>query len=668
LTPNHVDRKLAAIRVRPTDESIPRFILLLATILAGAILLSCAGRARHANILLITIDTTRADRIGAYGDHRALTPAIDRLALDGVEFCRATSQVPLTLPSHCSMMTGTYPSYHGVRKNGGFALDPYFDTMAEILRDAGYRTGAFLSAFSLNHIYGLTQGFDVYDDVAAGKEFLTKGDVLGTPQMRFPERPAAQTVDSALAWLGGAGNRPVFLWVHLFDPHDPYEPPAPYTKVFADDPYRGEIAAMDREIERLLEAFAARGEQIVVLLADHGESLGDHGESTHGYLLYEPTLHIPLVMGGAARLGRGVIRADIAETIDLLPTLLALLGVEWSAPLQGRDLMAAGAPAESIGYAESLFGKLSYDWSDLRMVRSGDLKYLHGPSPEIYDLSVDPGEGKSLFGESRSDADRLLGQLREILAMKPDLPETAGQVEIGKEEAEALAALGYIGSANLTGKRVGLDEVYGAGIDPKAGLPCIGLAHKMGAMLSRGQIDSAVTVAQEAGADPNAGTSLRLSIIAYLVKWGRSAVARTLAERLVLDEPASGDARVNLAASCIELGDLPAAREALVGALSLNPASPMAHFNLGRLHFIEGDRDSAIASLRESVRLDPSQVPVLMLLTRILREKGHAEEAYATVREAVRRQPENAEARAIKNELEQEYPELLEIPVPARKG
>lgn len=613
---------------------------------------------------MITIDTVRADRLGVYGDPLARTPTIDRLARQGVLFARATCQVPLTLPSHCSIMTGAYPPYHGVRKNGGFALDPSFDTIAEILHGSGYRCGAFLSSFSLNHLYGLAQGFDVYDDVAATRDFLEEGQKPGTRRMLYPERSASATIDSAIAWLGAA-RKPTFLWVHLFDPHDPYDPPAPFDSLYRGDPYRGEIAAMDREMERLLDAFAARGPFVAAVLADHGEGLGDHGEKTHGFLLYEECVRVPLILRADGRLPAGSIREDLAQTVDLVPTLLGLAGIRWSGPLQGEDLAGRAAPADSSAYAETLYGKLAYAWSDLRAIRVGDWKLVAGPRPELYDLAADPGETRSVHDVERARADLLGARLRPILETKPDLPESASVVEMTREEAEALAALGYVGAARLRGTAANLDEEVGIGIDPKAGLPWNDAYERLGELLKGGQGDSAVALARAIVRSSEASPTIQVSAVGTLMLWEKYSAAREIGEELARRSPDSPDAFVDIAVACLALQDVPAARAALDRALALDPTSHLAHFNLGRLYAHAHEPDSAIAALRESLRLEPKQVPVLMLLTRLLYDKGHVEEAYRAIREAVRLDPENKEARETRYQIEQEFPDLVKGAAPA---
>ncbi|MFN0150424.1 MAG: sulfatase-like hydrolase/transferase [bacterium] len=633
-------------------------------IAVAALLLPTCTRSgpRRPDILLITVDTTRADRVGTYGDHLARTPTLDGLASDGQVFARATCQIPLTAPSHASMLTASYPPYHGVRKNGGFALDPAFDSLAEVLRDAGYRSGAFLSSFALNELYGFAQGFEVFDDIDATREFLVvvEGGGQAAQKMTYPERHSSETVSAALKWLAATGTDPVFLWVHLYDPHIPYDPPKPFAAALGGDAYRGEMAAMDREIGRLLDAFSHRGPTIVAVAGDHGEALGEKGEHGHGFLIYESTMHIPFILSYPPGLPAGTVRADLAETVDLMPTILRLSSVPWSGPMQGQDISEVPAADDSSAYMESLYGKIEYRWSDLRAIRSGDWKLIHGASAELYDLGTDPGEARNVAGEQPELVGRLKSRIPEILAVKPDLPDTAGVVEVSPEEAEALAALGYIGSARIVKNRGGLDEGVGHGRDPLSAVAWAGMVGRVDSLLSKGDRDSAITLATLVGQAPEGGPVIRLAAGGTLFTLGQYETALKIFESIQVEAPDYADVYVNIGACKILLGRFAEARDALDRGLAIDADSPLGNFNLGRIFVHEAKLDSAIAPLKKTIESDPREVRAMILLAKVYLEKGYAEDAYKTVLEVNRIDPNQAEAREIRLLLERRYPEIAE--------
>lgn len=633
-----------------------------AVALAALLFGTCArGGAVRPDVLLITVDTTRADRVGTYGDHLARTPALDALARGGHLFARATCQIPLTAPSHASILTASYPPYHGVRKNGGFALDPAFDSLAEILHDAGYKSGAFLSSFALNELYGFAQGFDVFDDIDATREFLVivEGGGQAAQRMTYPERHSTQTVDAALKWLATTGRDPVFLWVHLYDPHIPYDPPRPFAQAVGGDAYRGEMAAMDREIGRLIDAFSRRGPTIVALAGDHGEAFGEKNEHGHGFLIYESTMHIPFMLSFPPQLAPATLRADVAETVDLMPTILSLAAVPWSGPMQGRDLSQA-ATADSSAYLESLYGKIEYRWSDLRAIRSGDWKLINGGTAELYHLGADPSEERNIASDNAEIVSQLRSRIPEIVAVKPDLPDTAGVVEVSPEEAEALAALGYIGSARIVKSRGSLDETVGRGRDPREGMAWAGMIGRVDSLIAGGDRDSAMALAARVGMAEAGGPVIRLAAGGTLFNLGHYERALQIFEAIRSEAPEYADAHVNIGACMILLGRFTEARSALDIALELDPDSPLGNFNLGRLLVSEAKLDSAIVPLRRTIENDPRQVQAMVLLAKIYLQKGYAEDAYEAVLEANRVAPNHPEAREIRQLLERQYPELTE--------
>jgi arylsulfatase A-like enzyme/cytochrome c-type biogenesis protein CcmH/NrfG len=400
------------------------------------------GALAGCNVLLVTLDTTRADRIGCYGNANIQTPALDRLARAGVLFSAASATAPSTLPAHASVLTGLYPAHHGAQVNGLYRLSRSHPTLASVLAEQGYATGAMISAFVLDASFGLDHGFDVYDD-----------DLSGAPEValyRYKERKADQTTDQAMAWLESAGAKPFFLWVHYFDPHLPHEPPPQYTAECHGNPYDGEIAFVDAQFGRLLSALDTRGltdRTLIVVVGDHGESLGQHDEFTHGLLTYESTQRVPLLMACGTRLGGGVHISRRVSQVDLMPTVLALLGLPAPTPTDGIDLTTAIPESRPI-YAETLHGLLMYGWAALLAVYEGPLKYIHGPHPELFDLSADPNEHTNLLPSRPQDAERLRQRLVELfgpdLAMtEVDAPtETRSMADLAK-----LRALGYVGAA-----------------------------------------------------------------------------------------------------------------------------------------------------------------------------------------------------------------------------
>lgn len=650
-----------SVRIRRSRRDIVLAVVVATSLLA----FRCGEKPRRPDILLITVDTTRADRIGAYGDHLALTPAIDRLASRGTTFENASCQAPITLPSHASMMTGTYPPYHGIRKNGGFALDPALDTLAEILQGLHYRTAAFVSAFPLNHIFGIAQGFETYDDVDATRATAPGVTNVGAMSSIEAERPGRETVDGALAWMATVRAEPIFLWVHLYEPHTPYAPPEPYGALFPHAMYRGEVAAMDREIDRLVAAFESREPGVIILVSDHGEGLGGHGEKTHGHLIYEETMRVPLIVVAPSQFGAGSIRSEFAETVDLLPTLLGIVGVSWDGYVQGRDLR--GTPTDSLGYGETLYGKLAYQWSDLRAIRSGSWKYIHGSATELYDLRVDPGETSNRVLSDPDVALALRSALEKIIAEKPELPDSTARVVLSAAEREALSALGYVGVATAPVGRAALDAAIGVGSDPREGLRWVVAFERIDSLIYAGESDSAVSLAHEVVASASAG-AVRLEVPATLLRSGEARAAAATCDALAREYPLDSRVAVTRAVASLLMRDLPAARASIDRARTLDATNPATAIVLARILEAEGKRDSAAHILDESLRLDSNQPAALLLLARIDIARQHIANAHTTIRELLRVAPDNAEAKRMLFDLEASYPELTAQGRPRDRG
>src|SRR4051794_15330560 len=389
-------------------------------------------RAGDLNLLLITLDTTRADRIHAYGFDEVETPNLDRLAREGVLFEQAVSAAPLTLPAHSSIFTGKFPPAHGVRDNGGFFLDERETTIAERLQARGFTTGGFVGAYVLDHKWGVAQGFQTYfDDFDLSKyQSLSLGSV---------DRPGNEVADKALAWLDTVAATRFFGWVHFYDAHSPYTPPEPFKSRYDGRPYIGEIAFVDSQVGRLLaylDGHDLARKTVVVVMGDHGESLGEHGESTHGFFVYQSTMHVPLLIRTPFDSMTGRRVSDTVRSVDILPTALELLGIRIADRLEGTSLvpLMTGAKKELglAAYSEAIYPRFHFGWSDLRALTSGRYKYVAAPRPELYDLQQDPRESKNIYSERQALGDRMgqeLAALETRMAANASAPTAAVEVD-----------------------------------------------------------------------------------------------------------------------------------------------------------------------------------------------------------------------------------------------
>jgi arylsulfatase A-like enzyme/Tfp pilus assembly protein PilF len=660
------------------------------------------------NVLLVTIDTLRADALGSYGGP-ARTPALDRLAADGVRFTFAHAQAPLTLPSHTSILTGEYPFQHGVRENSGYRLAAGARTMATLLQAAGYATGAFVAAFPLHSRFGLNQGFDVYDD-----HF---GETRAPTEFIMPERPASAVVPLARQWIADRmrdGGHPWFAWVHLFDPHAPYRPPPPFDREYAAQPYYGEVAAVDSALAPLLDDVRRSAQPtFVIVTGDHGEALGDHGEATHGIFAYEATLRIPLIVAelgdGRPEPARGEVSSVPIRHVDLLPTMLDAVGQPVPGGLPGRTFLpdaerrAGAAPRPS--YFEAMSAMLNRGWAPLTGIIAGHDKYIDLPIPELYDLADDPREHTNLMAREPARARVLESALKGLGAALP-----GQRVAEDPQAIAALSALGYVSGQGSTKPRyteaddpkrlIDLDaaihrgvalygehriadaeQVYrsildrrpdmavayrhlaflewesgdvGAAIDClesalKTGVRTGGVTTQLGNYLAEsGAADKAVRllepVARDRQPEPDALNALG---IAY-ARSGRIADARRAFERMLAETPASGMALENLGALDLQQNDLRAAREHFERAVTVDPRSSQAHAGLGVVHLKTGDRAGAVAEWRQAVELDATNFDALYDLATTLLDEGRTDQARPYVEQFVRTAPPAFYARDIR--------------------
>ena len=408
------------------------------------------GAAAGRDVVLVTLDTTRPDRLGLYGNDAIETPTLDRLGREGVVFSKAVATAASTLPAHASILTGLYPHGHGARANSIFKVDATRPTLAEVLAAHGYDTAAFVSSFALDARFGLDRGFASYDD-----EMAHPSKFIG-----FAERRGDETTERAIAWLRSPRARPYFLWVHYYDAHTGYDPPEPYASRSAN-PYDGEIAFMDAQLGRLLDAAeaASRRAPLVVVTADHGEALGEHGEATHAYLVQEATLQIPWILRADGVLPGGRRIDARASQVDLMPTVLSLLGIDAPAGLHGSGWTRAPDPDRAV-LAETVEGRVNFGWRRLSALYLGDTKLVSGAGPALYDLARDPTESQDAAAANPEEASRLESRLRALRRGEPEflVPDTGG---LDAAATQQLAALGYI----VTGART--MPAGGPGPDPR---------------------------------------------------------------------------------------------------------------------------------------------------------------------------------------------------------
>jgi arylsulfatase A-like enzyme/Flp pilus assembly protein TadD len=588
-----------------------------------------APPARH--VVIVTIDTLRADRLGCYGARDVATPRLDRLASLGALALEASAHVPLTRPSHVSLFTGLLPTEHGIRDNVSPALVPKVALLAERFHAAGFATGAFVSSVVLDAQSGLGRGFDAYADRFAG----ASGDA---PFLNTVQKPGEQTIAEALAWLREQQGKRVLLWLHLYEPHDPYEPREPYLSRYAGRPYDGEVAWSDELFGRFEDGIRGLGlgdaDTALVVTSDHGEGLGEHDESLHGFFAYQTTLRVPfLVRAPGIPPGRRLERT--VRLVDVFPTVLELAGLPpVTEPLAGRSLAAAlrGAPepAEPTTYAETLVPLLQFGWSDLRVIREGRFKYIQAPRPELYDLRDDPGERRDLARDRPQQADAMRNALATVLER-----ERRGRAAEGSrpsdELIERLGALGYVGAG-------GPAETATPGADPKDKVEEFRVVNSL--------IREALLAAQ--AGDHEASVRKLRAVLARgvesfevhnylgrsLAALGRHAEAGRHYDEAARRQPAHAAAWIGAADARLRARDSEGALERLRDGQAASPGDVSLRGREARLLRELGRREEARRAYEAALPLAPKDARLRAELGELLRELGLVPEAIARQQEA----------------------------------
>lgn len=626
------------------------------------------------NVLLITLDTTRADHLGCYGYDKIETPVIDRLASEGVRFERVYGSAPITLPNHASILTGTHPLFHGARNNATFMVDPSITTAAEIFSSKKYTTSAFIASFPLLARFGLDQGFQVYDDkIEEGKEKRT---------FLFQERRAGDVNKAVFKWLGTNPKTPYFTWVHYFDPHYSYEPPSPYKERYFTNLYDGEIAYTDSQIGELLNVLNRKGlleNTMVVITADHGESLGEHKERTHAMLIYYGTVRVPLIIWYPRKIQGGKVVQSAVRSIDILPTILDYAGIKPHPDIQGVSLrpLIEGKKEDLnlLAYTETLAPYYHFNWSPLEGIRYNGYFYVHAEPEELYDLSADPRELNDL---SQAEPKKLaqMRALYEAEKKKIKNPkELKSELKVDSETEERLRALGYI---------------FGSTVEPKPGEQLKNprfmvemledYFHGQGAVAAE-RYDIALKIFDEIlEIEPNFGRAYLEKGAVYLrlkeyekaienynraeellpetaeIYLGRGQCYRALKNiqkaeedfyHVIALDPSKSEAYIFLSRIKMSQKDYKSAHELLIKAVQANYKSERAHLDLGLMYRAMGRYDDAKHELLQAKNANPDFALAPYMLAKLHYDLGEYEYAIENLEETLRRDPKAVQAHVL---------------------
>jgi arylsulfatase A-like enzyme/Tfp pilus assembly protein PilF len=558
------------------------------------------ARRTKPNVILITIDTVRADHVGCYGATAIQTPTLDALARDGIVFERAISQVPLTWPSHAAILTGTYPFQNGVQDFTGQPLDPKFRTVAEAFKRSGYATGAVVSAFVLDRGWGLARGFDFYDDAFSAETFQQK-------DIGLVDRKAGESVTHALSWLKKTPRRPFFLWLHLYDPHSPYDPPEPYRTQYRSHLYDGEIAYADHELGRLiswLKRSQLYDRSLIVLLSDHGESLGDHGEKEHGFFVYNATVHVPLIVKPPATSSFRSSRVPRpVETIDIAPTLLQGAGIKdiIEKQFQSHSLLASETEHDQTAYSETFYPFSSFGWSPLHALETSRYHYVDAPIPELYDVTSDPEEKNNVAAQQTATVAVLKDKLQLRLRNNPFKPDVDRTSQLSPDAVEKLRALGYVAYRSPVSP-----EALAAGLpDPKAKLwEFNSILEAADAFQSRNFQAGHDLLEKVREKDP------QMYVVPFMLGEAEArrenwAAAATELKKCLELNPNFDQAMTGLARALYHQGDAAGAKSWVEKALKYNPQNYRAWYEMGIIQS-KIDKPSAASAYEKALAIQPN--------------------------------------------------------------
>ncbi|MCP4898169.1 MAG: sulfatase-like hydrolase/transferase [bacterium] len=582
-----------------------RLILVVFTAIA---FMACGAEQRW-NVLLVTLDTTRADHLGSYGHPTAQTPTMDRLAADGALFEHCISAVPITTPSHSTIFTGAYPLAHGVRDNGLFVLPEEALTLAEILHAEGWATGAAVGAFPVTRRFKLDQGFEYFDDhITLADEDMSGQRTIERQSVFFDERPAPWVNDAILPWLDSNLDNPFFAWVHYWDAHHPHAPPPPFDEIFAHDLYLGEISYVDQALASLLARLEDAGvadRTLVIVVGDHGEGLGEHNEQTHSLLTYDTTLRVPFILRVPGREG-GLRITQRVGTVDVLPTVLELLNLPIPPSVQGRSLLPLlDGQTDDEGhtyYAETLSPRLSYGWGELRALYRGRHKYIHGPRQEMFDLDDDPSELNNLIDADVDLVSTLRSELQSFISSHSSSSAADAAVVPDEETRRRLAALGYV---SLDGDDPGdIEETLTSdGTAPQDRVSDINLMSTAKQLLHRGNYLASRETAQSlVERDPN-NAYYRSLLALSLLGLGQLEDAARLADGTGVTDTRSSEVFLQVAAALFSSGSTDRAVK-MAGRINGENSTPNGHYLLGEMYSALGQQERCLREFSSALDED----------------------------------------------------------------
>jgi arylsulfatase A-like enzyme/Flp pilus assembly protein TadD len=650
-----------------------------AAVLLSIVLSACGGQPPF-NLVMITLDTTRADRLGCYGRERAGTRNLDRLAAEGSLFLECYSSAPVTTPSHSTMFTGLYPLAHGVRDNGMFVLPDRMTTLAELMRDAGFATGAAVGAFPVTREFGLHQGFDYFNDhITITDEDFQGQRAVPSRGVFFDERPAPWVNEAIFPWLDEHVDRPFFMWLHYWDAHHPLVPPEPFSEIYSADLYQGEIAFVDQSFGVLVRKLKEAGvyeRTVVIVVGDHGEGLGEHDEETHSLLTYNSTIRVPLIIRIPGSDGGRRIRQRVG-TVDILPTVAEIFDLHLPDGVQGRSLAAALAGPDELEryptryYAETLSPRLSHGWGEVRTLWEGPYKYIHGPRPELYHIEDDPDELNDLVAELPETSERLEAELVKFIERHADDTSADAAATPDGETLDRLAALGYI-SAGAEGAASIREELRTDGEAPQDRVGDNSLMSSVKQQIHRGnflaakesalrlverdpdnayysgmlamafmglgQMDEAARIVEQFQDILPQNEPILNKVIIQLFNAGERERALALG-RTVVDRQPSAQAHYMLAEMYAVMGETGPYREHLEAALDLDDGYSRARLSLAILLATSGDAAAAEVEFVRLVTDYPLNPRYRFNRGVFLGQAGRLEEARADLERAVQLSP-----------------------------